>query len=210
MNVETKIDFNQVITDLFANKEHLLENITGEDFTHLLKLAQDRENSKHFLKEIEVITLLPSNKPLQNLWQAKDLFPGFHDEDFKNCGLDIKQKPIDQPVAIQISEMQQGKDGTFRDIFDATNSELWIKAENQHMILQIIEQFYDRLHLKEDGTTNFFPIELWKEKVLVARFVVRMYVYSGKLVGHVREFEDNYVWSGSHLHRVFTAVALKY
>lgn len=198
MTVTTNTDFHQIVKDLFTGKEHLLENITSEDFTHLLKLAEDRENSKYFLKHRKVITLT-SCVDTENLWEAKHLFPGFHDSDLKNWNLDEAQM-VGQTMNIKIDEMQPGKDGTFTQIFNGDDETIWIP---QNRIKQIVLEHRDEL--LQDGNANLFPIK----RKDGTRFVVRVRVVIGELSVNVNLFERGNVWHGDYLHRVFTAVALK-
>lgn len=187
-------DFNAIMNNLFNGHPELLEHVQESDFQVIFNLAKERENNKHFLKPLKTLTLKPYTGT-KNLWQAKKLFPGFHDGDLKNWDLDEPQEAGPE-MKLKISEMQAGKNGTFQKIFDGNSSTIWIP---QNRILQVVEEHYDEL--RKDGYANFFPVK----RKDGTRFVVDVRVDSDGLYVFVDGFEFVSVWHGGSQRRVFVA-----
>ena len=93
---------------------------------------------------------IPALKGTRTIAQAPELFTGWLDSDFKNCGTDIKGSKTKETKETKLVELEMDKDATFADIF--TDPEAM--ALSQEQILYFVENHKDKLH--PDGWYTFF------------------------------------------------------
>ncbi|MDP2736466.1 MAG: hypothetical protein Q8O59_01620 [bacterium] len=127
------------------------------------------------------------------LADAKDVFPGGIDSDFKNWGAD-EPGQLTAKTPVEVHEMK--KDATFSQMFGELNSDVRKLCLTQHQIKNFVKKH--RNWLRTDGYATFFLFES------NGNFFVA-YVYfrsSGGLFVLVYQFEISYVWNAERRHRV--------
>lgn len=199
-NIQTALDLDiqGIILKGISNAKGSPENIANlreDDLIALGKLCVEREAEKFFLKHLTDVTMKPCAAG-RSLAQAKDRFPGFHDEDLKNWNLDEAQTAGDE-LPLSVYEMQNGKDGTFNKIFNSLNRPLTDLIVKQNRVEQFIDEHPELLHPK--GYATMFLIERESDKVLFVVFAIRG---SDGLLVYVGEFGNDCVFSGASLYRV--------
>lgn len=199
-NTETavKLDIEDLILQGIANAKGSpknIENLHEDDLIALGKLCVEREAEKSFLKHVTNVTMKPCPAG-RSLAQAKDKFPGYHDVDFKRWNLDEAQVSGHE-LSLSIYEMQNGKDGTLKKIFNSFNRPLADLIVKQNRIEQFVDEHPDLLHPKNYAT--MFLIERESDKAL---FVVHVHRVSGGLRVYVYEFGYDGVSFGEYHPRV--------
>jgi hypothetical protein len=193
-----KLDLEGLILKGIANAKgspQNIENLREEDISALGKLCVERESQKHFLKHVTDVTM-KSCAAGRSLAQAGKKFPGFHDGGFKNWNLDEKQTAGTE-LPLSVYEMQNGKDGTFKTIFESLNRPLADMMVKQNRIEQFVDDHADLLH-PQDYVTMFL-IERESDKEV---FVVNVEQGNSGLEIYVYEFGDDDVLFGKCCHRV--------
>lgn len=141
------------------------------------------------MKYIKTIKL-KATKGTRTIAQASDIFTGYIDPNFKNWGLDVKEKPT-KPSTIDIFEMD--KDATFKELF--------LEPEKQVMTQDQVIEFCinHKDELNQNGYANFFLIKRDNNF-----FVASVSVSDGRPGGCVDEFSDRFIWRAYSRHRVFS------
>lgn len=143
------------------------------------------------LRLLGLATLVATNGQ-ETIAQAKEVFPGFIDPDFKNWGCDVTSESTpEMPVALH--ELVQ--DGDFRTIFTSLGTDLDKLCLTQPQIIQFCRQ-HQRL-LSADGHATFF---LFKANNVF--FVANVRWHVRKLRVYVRFLSIVIVWNGESCHRV--------
>lgn len=128
----------------------------------------------------------------ETLAQAKDVFTGYVDPDFKNYGTDRIGQATEK-IPVNVYEM--AKDATFAQAFSSLGNNLDRLCLSQHQIKQFCRQH--RQWLRTDGYTTFF---LFKENNEF--FVASVRVESRGLGAGVRRFGRGSVWGADARHRL--------
>lgn len=119
---------------------------------------------------------------------AKSIFTGWLDSDFKNWNL--KDECDANPMEMAVLEMD--KDATFKEIF--TDPEKMIVTQGQ--ILSFVQNHKDKL--RTDGYATFFLFKAGNEF-----FVVDVYFRDdGLLEVNVDRFSHGLVWDAGYRHRI--------
>ena len=124
--------------------------------------------------------------------QAKEIFKGYLDPDFKNYGCDVSGEAKPE-TPTEVYEMV--KDADFRKIFGSFGVNLDQLCFTQDQIIGFVENFRNWLHPEGWATLFLF-------KVNGEFFVARVRVRSGELEVDVYRFSYDYVWDASYRYRV--------
>lgn len=157
-------------------------------------LADNVEVKPSILKLIsggEKITIEPLDGQ-EFIYNAKDIFKSYIDENFKNWGLNEPSLATTK-TSLDVHEMVI--DGTYKEIFTSISDDLEKLVMTQAQICLFCKKHLN--WLRRNGNATFFLIKKGKEY-----FVVYVYVYSDGLDVGVDRFEDDSVWSGGYRHRV--------
>ena len=166
-----------VIFDFF--EKLLADNV--EVKPSILKLISGREKLK--------IEALDGKETIYN---AKDVFKYYIDEDFKNWGLN-KPSLATAETSLDVHEMIGG--GTFKEIFACIPYDLEKLVLTQAQIKKICKKHAK--WLSQEGYTTFFLTKQGEEY-----FVVFVSVRFDGLCVRVYRFEDGDVWDGGGSHCV--------
>lgn len=156
-----------------------------------------KSNLLSLLYENEKI-VLPALSGNRTIYNSREVFPSYVDEDFKNWDLNKKSKSTPE-TEVKIYEMV--KDATFKDIFTSLSDDLDSLCLTQDQIIDFCVKYPERL--RQDGHGTFF---LFKKRRLFRRdkfFVVDVLVVSDGLRVHVFHlFGGANVWDAGCRRRV--------
>jgi hypothetical protein len=127
------------------------------------------------------------------LAEAREMFPGGIDSDFKNWGADERGLATAE-TPVEVYEMM--KDATFSQMFGSLNADVRKNCLTQHQIKNFVRKH--RNWIRTDGYATFFLFESYGH-FFVARVhfhdVVRLFVF-------VYRFGRDDVWGADDRHRV--------
>ena len=126
------------------------------------------------------------------LADAKDVFTGGIDSDFRSWGADESGHATD---ATPVDVYEMTKNGTHAQLFGSLNADVEKLFFTQAQIQGFVKKYPN--WLRTDGYATFFGF-----KSNGKRFVAYVYfVGDGALNVRVRKFEHDYVWHAEHRHR---------
>ncbi len=130
---------------------------------------------------------IPALEGTKVIANAKDIFTGYIDSDYKKWGADKKGEATKE-VNVDVFELD--KDGKFSDFIETD------KLLTQEQILYFCENHKDSL--RQGGYATLFPLKSGDEI-----FVARAYVHSdGSLYSYVCRFSYDYVWDAEYRYRL--------
>ena len=137
--------------------------------------------------------IVPKTSGQRTLAQAKAVFTGHLDPDFKKWGTDIKGEPKPETPA---DVYEQIENATFAEMFTSLSSDLGQLLWEQKQIIVFVENHKNWLHPEGYGSFLGFKV---KDEVFVAH--VRLFS-GGALIANVHRFGIDYVWFASLRRRV--------
>lgn len=158
----------------------------------LAELAEKIFGCLKLISGAETIELESTNGK-RTIAKAKEVFTWGIDDDFKNCGCDVKAVPT-KAANVHVYEMI--KDGTFAQIFGGLSNNLDDLCLTQDQIIQFCEKHKKWLHA--DGYATFFLFKANGE-FFVARVDVGP---DGTLYAYLLRFSRDRVWLADYRHRV--------
>ncbi len=133
-----------------------------------------------------------------NIYNTKETFPGYVDNNFVNYGCNTPQ-PATEKTYVDVYEMHN-KNGDFRTLFGSLGSDLKSLAfESQEQIVTFCKE--NKQWLRKDGYGTFF---LFTEENF---FVAGVRFYSGELKVNVYRLSDGYVWPAGDARRLVVPAA---
>lgn len=130
---------------------------------------------------------LPTCLP-HTIFDAKDIFTGWIDSDFKNYGLTSDSSSEEKEI--EVHELTEN--GTFKQIYDSLGRSLDSMVMTQGQIIEFAKKME-----KSDPYSYFFLLKKGSEF-----FVARVRVFSDGLRVFVGRLEDGYVWFAEYQHRI--------
>lgn len=210
MTTKSDVDVTAVETLLAdLRTKTIAGHITLADLQWFLALTRDELDELMEADEEEadepeqvptILQLLPCS-PLtvaatdgtETIPNAKSVFPGYLDSDFRNWDADEASGPTPE-LLVAVHEMVQ--DATFAQIFSSLGTDKEKLCLTHSQIIDFVKTH--RQHLRIDGYASFF---LFKSKG--SFFVADVYFGDdGRLKVLVRRFANVYVWDGESRHRV--------
>jgi hypothetical protein len=194
--VDLPLEMLGVLCDL--SKE--LSGEAGQEWLAELKNFLRKENCWTGIVAKPILRLISGDYPLtidavdgtEILADAKDVFVGGIDPDFKNWGADEIGNPTAE-TPIDVHEMT--KDATFSQMFGELNTDVRKLCFTQAQIKNFVKKYRD--WLRADGYATFF---LLKSK---GNFFVADVVDSdGELFVNRRQLDDPGVWAAGYRRRV--------
>jgi hypothetical protein len=142
-----------------------------------------------YFRSLGLTAVIPATTGKRTIAQAKGLFTGYLDPDFKNWGLDVagEAKP-----ETKVESLELAKDGTFKDFF-TSHLDKWVMTDEQ--IIWVVENRPDLLI--QNGSANFFLMKKRNEF-----FVAYVYWDEGGLGAYVRRLSNDGVWNAGYRHRI--------
>ena len=140
-----------------------------------------------FFRSLGLTATIPATTGAKTIAQAKDLFTGYIDPDFKNWGLDVagEAKP-----ETKVESLELAKNGTFNELFTSLG-DLDKRVMTDEQIIWLVQNRPDMLIL--DGATNSFLMKKGNEF-----FVASVFRYGGELGVHVGQLSRDRVWRAEH------------
>src|SRR3989344_4054978 len=148
------------------------------------------ESAPSYLTYLTSVNLAPT-KGSVTIAEAKEIFTGYLDPNFKNWGTDVAGKDT---VANAVGVHEMSKDGTFAEFFSSLGDPQSL-CLTQGQIVEFCRSNRDQL--RQGGYATFF-LFVAKGELSVAR----VHVFDDQLKVYVRRFGDGHVWGAVCRRRV--------
>lgn len=154
-------------------------------------LQEILEKQREYLRHLEMVNLAPTKGEV-TIAEAKDVFRGYIDSDFKNWGINIPCEDTEETVT-DVYEMY--RDGNFETLFGSLLGDPHKLCLTQGQIKEFCCSHRDSL--RQEGYSTFFLFE-----VKGGLFVASVFVDGGRLGADVCRFDYDGVWSAGFRHRL--------
>jgi hypothetical protein len=148
------------------------------------------ESAPSYLTHLTSVSLAPTKGDV-TIAEAKDVFTGYLDPDFKNWGTDVAGNDI-AANAVDVHEVN--RDGTFAQLWGSLGDPQSL-CLTQGQIVEFCRSNRDQL--RQGGCATLF-LFMAKGELFVAYVDVR----DVRLKAYVRRFGLDYVWVAEYRHRV--------
>ena len=148
------------------------------------------ESAPSYLTYLTSVNLAPT-KGSVTIAEAKEIFTGYLDPNFKNWGTDVAGKDT---VANAVGVHEMSQDGTFAEFFSSLGDPQSL-CLTQGQIVEFCRSNRDQL--RQDGFATFF---LFMAKYEL--FVADVNVDAGRLKGCIHRFGYDYLWFADYRRRV--------